>query len=117
MSNQLAAITFDCLDVTTMSSFWSAVTEVPIDPDANEFVATLGANSGTTAWFFLQVGERSMEKNPIHVDLVAADDFATEIERLQGLGAERVGDFAEHGFTWVTFRDPEGNFFDLAASH
>jgi len=42
-------------------------------------------------------------------------EFAAETERLLALGATRVTDTAKGAARWTTFRDPEGNVFDLVA--
>ncbi len=49
----------------------------------------------------------------MHLDVVAADPEA-EIARLVELGATRVADRDEYGYTWTLMTDPEGNEFDLA---
>jgi glyoxalase superfamily protein len=49
----------------------------------------------------------------LHLDVIAADPEA-EIARLVELGATRVADRAEYGYTWTLMADPEGNEFDLA---
>jgi hypothetical protein len=36
---------------------------------------------------------------------------AAEVARLEGLGASRIEDHAEHGVHWVVMLDPEGNEF------
>jgi predicted enzyme related to lactoylglutathione lyase len=59
-----------------------------------------------------RVPEPKATKNRVHLDVVAPDVEA-EVERLAGLGAERVegGAYEEHGVAWVQMRDPEGNEF------
>ncbi|MGY4719827.1 VOC family protein [Naumannella huperziae] len=117
MTSRLAAVTFDCLDVARTSAFWSAVTKIDIDDGANEWFATLGRSSAGPAWFFARVDEHTADKTPIHVDLSAEGDWLAEVDRIVGLGAEFVRRVDEHGFNWVTLRDPEGNLFDVAAAH
>ena len=48
----------------------------------------------------------------MHLDAIAADPEA-EIARLVELGATRVADRDEYGYTWTLMADPEGNEFDL----
>ncbi len=45
-------------------------------------------------------------KNRVHID-IGADDMEAEVERVRGLGAERVETFKN----WTVMRDPEGNEF------
>ena len=49
----------------------------------------------------------------MHLDVVAAD-LEAEIARLVELGATRVEDREEYGYTWTLMTDPEGNEFDIA---
>jgi hypothetical protein len=51
-------------------------------------------------------------KNRMHLDVIAAD-LEAEIARLVELGATRVADRDEYGYTWTLMTDPEGNEFDL----
>jgi hypothetical protein len=51
-------------------------------------------------------------KNRLHLDVIAADP-EVEIARLVELGATRVADRDEYGYTWTLMADPEGNEFDL----
>ncbi|TVZ03281.1 hypothetical protein EAS64_22950 [Trebonia kvetii] len=43
----------------------------------------------------------------------AAADPEVEITRLVEMGATRVADHDEYGYTWTLMADPEGNEFDL----
>ena len=64
---------------------------------------------------FHKVPEGKTVKNRVHLDLQAAD-VTTEAERLTTLGAQQVRSLAENNNRWISFRDPEGNEFDLVAS-
>jgi hypothetical protein len=48
----------------------------------------------------------------VHLDVIAEEPEA-EIQRLVDLGATRVADRDEYGYTWTLMADPEGNEFDL----
>jgi len=63
-------------------------------------------------WLFTRVPESKTVKNRLHLDVIAADP-EVKIERLVGLGATRVADRDEYGYTWTLMADPEGNEFDL----
>lgn len=117
MTISLAHITFDCTDAAVLASFWSGVLDHPVDPDANQFFATVGLRSEPAlkpAWMFIAVPEGKTAKNRVHVDLRTAD-LPTESARVEALGATRIGDFDEYGTKWSTFLDPEGNEFDIGA--
>lgn len=71
------------------------------------------AGPGQPRFFFQLVPEAKMVKNRVHLDLCAADPaagFQAELDRLTGLGARVLADYAD----WVTLADPDGNEFCLA---
>ena len=72
-----------------------------------------GRRDADPTWLFARVPESKTVKNRLHLDVIAADPEA-EIARLVGLGATRVADREEYGYTWTLMADPEGNEFDLA---
>jgi hypothetical protein len=115
----LAHVVVDCQDAGKLAAFWSAVLERPVDPGGSAFFATIGRGGPQVpgpALMFLAVEEPKTVKNRLHLDLVAAD-WAGDLARLEQLGAERGAEFREYGTHWVTFRDPEGNEFDVAEAH
>lgn len=116
MNLKLAAVTFDCHDAAAFAGFWSELLGVPVDANASAQMATIGTEHSTRgpAIFFLQVPDKTPGKNVVHLDLTAKD-WTEQVDRAVGLGAKRVGDFDEAGFTWTTLADPEGNLFDIAA--
>lgn len=116
MTLSLAAVTFDCADVARQAAFWSALLERPIDPGAMEFFASIGYAGPPPAFMFLFVPDRAEHKNQVHVDLIDPD-YPAQVERAVELGADKVAEVQEHGLTWTTLRDPEGNLFDIAAGH
>jgi Glyoxalase-like domain len=66
---------------------------------------------------FQDVPEGKAVKNRLHIDVhTEPDGLDALVERLEGLGATRVGemDFGPAGHWW-TMQDPEGNEFDVAA--
>lgn len=63
--------------------------------------------------FFLYAIEPKTAKNRMHLDLMAPDPEA-EVNRLVELGATRVADREEYGYTWTVMADPEGNEFCIA---
>jgi predicted enzyme related to lactoylglutathione lyase len=61
----------------------------------------------------VKVPEPKTAKNRLHLD-VAAADVEVEVARLVGLGATKVADTEEYGYTWTVMADPEGNEFCVA---
>lgn len=115
MALSVAQIVIDCAHAQTAAEFWSKVLEVPLDPGANQFFATIGRGT-PGALMFLQVPDSKKGKNRLHLDLTGPR-WRAEVERVRALGATVVGEHAEYGTEWVTLRDPEGNEFDIGASH
>jgi len=126
MAITIASVTFDCADALTLARFWSAALARPLDPKASSDFAAIGFagrrdtagwrpadNRGETTWMFVKVPEPKTAKNRIHLDVMTTDPDL-EIDRLVGLGATRVRDMEEYGYTWTVMADPEGNEFCIA---
>jgi catechol 2,3-dioxygenase-like lactoylglutathione lyase family enzyme len=60
---------------------------------------------------FLRVPEGKVVKNRLHFDLRPGDQ-ATEVARLEALGARRVS-IGQGEVSWVVMADPDGNEFDV----
>ncbi|KQZ66402.1 VOC family protein [Nocardioides sp. Root151] len=114
MTITMAAVTFDCSDAAALADFWSALMEVPVDPEATVDYASIGmGGSISPALVFMKVPDRTPGKNAVHLDL-ASSTWTAQVDRAVDLGAKRLGEFDEAGFQWVTLADPEGNLFDIA---
>src|SRR5918994_138729 len=100
MTVRIASVTFDCADIGFTGRRdtvgWASV-ERDNDP----------------TWMFAKVPEPKTAKNRMHLDLVSPDPEA-EVARLIELGATRVADMNEYGYTWTVMADPEGNEFCMA---
>lgn len=122
MTLQLANVSFDCDDALKVATFWSAVLDRPLDADASEGFASIGAGSrgtGGQGWLFTKVPEPKTAKNRCHVDLHAEsrDAVASEVARLVALGATVLRPAQEeYGAYWSTLRDPEGNELCIGAA-
>jgi hypothetical protein len=125
MTVTIASLTFDCRDALVVGGFWSAAIGRPLDPGGTGEFASIGfpehrdtagwsvSREDGPTWLFNRVPEPKTAKNRMHVD-VATPDPEAEIERLVELGAARVRDVEEYGFSWTVMRDPEGNEFCVA---
>jgi hypothetical protein len=62
---------------------------------------------------FVTVPEGKTVKNRLHIDLAPGpdDDHATEVARLEKLGARRVDIGQGDAVPWIVMADPEGNEF------
>jgi hypothetical protein len=122
MTAHLANVTIDCHDALVVSRFWSALLGRPLaaEPEPDADFAMIGGPDhetpgGTVNWLFARVPESKTAKNRMHVDLVA-DDREAEVDRLIGLGANRLADRSEYGHVWTVLADPEGNEFCVAGA-
>jgi hypothetical protein len=122
----IASVTFDCADALTVGRFWSAALGRPLDPKASSHFAAMGfarrrdkvgwapvERDNDPTWIFAKVPEPKNAKNRMHLDLTGPDPEA-EVARLVELGATRVADMDEYGYTWTVMADPEGNEFCVA---
>jgi hypothetical protein len=125
MSLSVACVAFDCRDALAVGQFWSAAVDRPLDAGATAEFASIGFADRRTpdgwrrvqpaaepTWLFAKVPEPKSSKNRLHLDLVSAD-IEADIARLVELGATRIADREEYGYTWTLMADPEGNEFDL----
>jgi hypothetical protein len=65
--------------------------------------------------FFQRVPEKRAVKNRVHLDLrVPPAERETEVSRLIGLGASRLGEGQQGPHSWIVMADPEGNEFCVA---
>ena len=116
----LREIVFDCAQPAPLARFWADLLDgFEVRPYDDTEVARL-AERGLTPetdpnvmvdgpdlkLCFQQTDTRSVRKNKIHLDVIAADRAAL-VKRLCEQGASVVQEF--DGSTWM--RDPEGNDF------
>jgi predicted enzyme related to lactoylglutathione lyase len=126
MTVKIAAVTFDCVDALVVGRFWSAALGRPLDPKASSEYAAIGftgrrtvegweptAEGADPTWLFVKVPEAKAAKNRLHLD-VTASNVDAEVARVVDLGATRVADMEEYGYTWTVMMDPEGNEFCVA---
>lgn len=116
MSNSVLGLSVDCADAAKLAEFWADVLgrQVGPEPTAESAAVVVGEATQGPPLAFHRVPEAKTVKNRLHLDLISSD-FAAEAERLLSLGATRVADVERGGVRWTTFRDPEGNEFDLVA--
>jgi predicted enzyme related to lactoylglutathione lyase len=115
MSNTFFGVAVDCDDAAALANFWAAVLGRQIaDYPTREHAVVLADEPGLHGprLAFHQVPEPKTVKNRLHLDLIATE-FEAETDRLVGLGAQKVRDIEDGGARWTTFRDIEGNEFDL----
>jgi hypothetical protein len=123
---RLHDVVFDARHPASIARFWAAVLDgyavAPYDEaelarlrgmgifDTEDDPSVLVESPGLRPRFFFQlVPESKAVKNRVHLDL-ACDSLADEVDRLQGLGATLVAEYADH----LLLHDPEGNEFCLS---
>jgi predicted enzyme related to lactoylglutathione lyase len=106
-------LTFDAHDPAELATFWSAVLERPVGA-TGEFFAFIDRTETEPAVIFIKVPEGKTAKNRMHLDL-DCDDLAAARQQLEGLGASFLHEKDEYETHWMTFLDPEGNEFCVAA--
>ncbi|WP_278260674.1 VOC family protein [Nocardia sp. AG03] len=113
MTLALGNVTFDCHNAAALADFYAQLLDVPVDPEASEFFATVGKTAGSSPiLMFIQVDDKNSGKNVVHLDYHSAE-WRDYIERAISLGGKHIGDFDEYGQQWATLADPEGNLFDI----
>lgn len=103
-------------DMGRAIQFWTAALTYRVrEGGPGEHWAVLAPAGGSGAELALQYSESPVQEHPrVHIDLTAGDaaEQAAEVERLIGLGAERVDwDFYPDRADFVVLADPEGNRF------
>ena len=105
-------VVVDAHDLRGLARFWSQALgwavlsvrerEIVIGPDDHASVGMC----------FMPVTDVKTLKNRVHLDLTtSAEDREAEIERLLGLGAQRVDVGQTGAESWTVLADPEGNEF------
>ncbi len=113
MSLFVRHVTFDCAEPRRLAEFWQQATGGEIGEDWDEFVTLRTPQLGVPHLAFGRVAEVKAGKNRVHLDF-ATDDRATEVARLQQLGATVLAEHEVPGLTWTVLADPDGNEFCVA---
>ncbi len=119
MTCSIRAITIDCDNAETLSTFWAGVLGTEVDPDesgSGQFFQSLGPSAAARSvpvMMFIKVPEGKTAKNRMRLDL-GTDDREAETDRLVALGASLVHKKDEWGVQWTTSSDPDGNEFCVA---
>lgn len=132
-------VVFDCADPARVGAFWIEAlgyVEEPPPPGFSSWPEALDAwdvpederdskyavvdpDGVGPRLFFQRVPESKTVKNRVHLDVrlgdrstpaeVRRERVLAEATRLEGLGATRVAERTEQGFTFVVMQDVEGN--------
>ena len=113
----IAAVVVDAVDPAGLARFWADAAGWTLEGQDGA-VPRLRHPAGSGPFIeFVPTGEPHRVKNRVHLDVAPGPggDQAAEVERLIGLGAERVeigqSQAPPGQVTWVVLADPEGNEF------
>lgn len=105
--------TLDCSDLPRTATFWRDAAGFAVTGTIEDrYVFLRGQGIALT---LQHVEEPKTGKNRMHLDLLV-DDVASEVRRLEALGASRLTPTPreEFGQTWFVLADPDGNEFCVA---
>ena len=125
MSIRWYSVVVDCKDIVAESRWWAEALDwrkvyesedevVLVPPHALDRTREIPLFERGPGLVFVPVPEGKTVKNRLHIDLAPSPDGdqATEVQRLEALGARRVDVGQDSGqATWVVMADPEGNEF------
>ena len=115
MAARIREICVNCSDPEVMAAFWSAALDYPVIYRDDESVSIMGP-ADRPSFLFIRTdvdrgGPPKAGPNRFHIDLSPTGcDHATEVARLEQLGAVRI-DIGQGTPSWVVMADPEGNEF------
>ncbi|MFC4376744.1 VOC family protein [Nocardia halotolerans] len=113
MTLTMANVVLDCHNAAAQAEFYAQLLDLPVDPEASEYFATVGRSAGVAPLLmFIQVPDKTPGKNAMHLDFHSAQ-WRDYVERAISLGGRHIADFDAYGQQWVTLADPEGNLFDI----
>jgi predicted enzyme related to lactoylglutathione lyase len=109
MTLSVDALTIDCHDPKLLADFWCAALGYRLDEiDEEDAIIKPAAGPGWTMLFQI-VPEEKAVKNRLHLDLRSSGSMASEVARLEQLGATVIRRVDEGGSFWTLMADPEGN--------
>jgi predicted enzyme related to lactoylglutathione lyase len=112
----IAAVVVDCADPRALARFWGEAMAWTLHEATDDHARLRSPNGAGPYLEFLRTPGGTTVRNRVHLDLVPyrGDDQATEVARLQTLGAT-LADVGQGDVPWVVLADPEGNVFCVLA--
>ena len=112
MTSRISSIAINANDPAAIAGFWAAALGWQVVEEEPGFISVGAADGSWPTIDVAQVPERKSGKNRLHIDLRAdGSSMQEEVERLIGLGAQRVDVGQSAEATWTVLADPEGNEF------
>src|SRR5688572_14060645 len=113
MANRWSAVTFDCVDVTRVADFWSALLDRPAGPSEAGWVYLGRRDDAQPRLVFQPVSEPKHGKVRLHLD-IAVDDIDDGIAQVVALGGRFTGQRQDYDEgVVVVMADPEDHEFCL----
>ncbi len=115
MTTRLWSVVFDANDPAALAGFWAEALGWSYKERDGYWAVSRGGGFLPRVEF-VPVPEPKTSKNRIHFDLAAEDRAEADqiVERLIGLGANRVDVGQPTGASWTVLSDPEGNEFCIS---
>ena len=111
MTLSVDTLTIDCRDPKLLADVWCAALDYRLDEiDEEDAVVKPAAGPGWTMLFQTVPDEKTV-KNRFHLDVRPSGSMATEVARMERLGATAITRVDEGGSFWTVMGDPEGNEF------
>jgi predicted enzyme related to lactoylglutathione lyase len=114
MTLRIQCLCIDTADPAGLAAFWQSVLGWRLSGEGDQVVLEPPADSKEDGvvpdLLFLRVPEGKTVKNRLHLDL-RPEDQATEVARLEDLGARRADVGQGPDVSWVVMADPYGNEF------
>jgi len=110
MSLFIECVFIDCVDLEGMTAFWCEALELePVWTGPSGGLLLVARDASDRRLGLMPCRSEKPGKNRVHFDL-RPDNQASEVRRLEALGARRV-DIGQVDVPWVVMADPEGNEF------
>lgn len=103
-------ITIDAVDTKEAASFWQSALGYEQLYERPPYVALGPSNGRGPRVLIQQVSDLARAKSRVHLDL-RVHDPASEVKRLEALGATVDSVVEEAGTTWTVMSDPSGTPF------
>lgn len=112
----IECVLIDCVDLDVMTEFWCQALDMEhvwSGPSGGHLLTARDGSGRRLA--LMPSADAKVGKNRIHLDLRPDVSQASEVRRLESIGARRV-DIGQAEVTWVVMADPEGNEFCVLRS-
>jgi hypothetical protein len=111
MTLSVDALTVDCHDPKLLADFWCAALGYRLDEIDEEGAVVKPADGPGWTMLFQSVPDEKRVKNRLHLDVRPSGSMASEVARLEQIGATAITRVDEGGSFWTVMFDPEGNEF------